>query len=749
MSFINQLNPVQQNAAKQVEGPVMIVAGAGSGKTRVLTYRVAYLLSIGVPAYQLIVLTFTNKAADEMKKRIVSLVGDKCGSAWIGTFHSMFARLLRYESEHIGYGKNFSIYDTDDSLGLIKNIQHELEVSAQSFKPNAIRARISSAKNKLVSPEQFEISAKDIFEEKTALIFKEYQKRLKQNNALDFDDLLLKPIELFERHPKILSKYQDRFRFVLVDEYQDTNRAQYKLIKMIAGKYKNICIVGDDAQSIYGFRGADIRNILEFEKDFPEAKIFRLEQNYRSTQTILKAADQVIKNNVNRIEKNLWTDNPKGEPISVLSCYSDTDESEKVVANIKKAIAKYKIDFLNIAILYRTNAQSRSIEDALRRSGIPYLIVGGIEFYKRKEIKDVIAYLRLIVNPKDDISFQRIVNYPTRGIGDVTVNHLKTVAEEYNCSLFEAVNFLTEAKGVSKKSVEKLKHFRNLIQKFIDLKTVLSASELSRSLVDDIGILKEFKEEGTVESLARMENVHELLSAITEFSEKNENSGLEAFLQEVSLVADVDQLDDKHNAVTLMTVHSAKGLEYDIVFIIGLEEGLFPIFQAIQNTNEVEEERRLFYVAMTRCMRKLYLSYAYSRYRMGELTYPNPSRFIKEINDELFTYENGAFHKEVVYGKEFEFLDKPVKTKVTSRKWQDRSDKKGVAQHFRNYESQSQVVEDLQVGSMVKHSTFGKGRILQLSGFGDEARVVIDFESVGRKHLMVKYAPLEILLDKK
>ncbi len=745
MSFINQLNSVQQNAAKQVEGPVMIVAGAGSGKTRVLTYRVAYLLSIGVPPYQFLVLTFTNKAADEMKKRIVSLVGDKSASAWIGTFHSMFARLLRYESEHIGFGKNFSIYDTDDSLRLIKNIQHDLEISTQSFKPNAIRARISSAKNKLVSPDQFGTIAKDIFEEKTHLVFKEYQKRLKQNNAMDFDDLLLKPIELFERHPKILCKYQDKFRFILVDEYQDTNRAQYKLIKMIAGKYKNICIVGDDAQSIYGFRGADIRNILDFEKDFPEAKIFHLEQNYRSTQTILTAADQVIKNNVNRIEKTLWTDNPKGEPISVLSCQSDTDESEKVAANIKKAILKYKIDFLNIAILYRTNAQSRSIEDALRRSGIPYLIIGGIEFYKRKEIKDIIAYLRLIVNPKDDISFQRILNYPVRGIGDVTVNHLIAVAEECKCSFFEAVDFLTDAKGVSKNAIEKLKQFRKLIQKFIDLKTVLSASELSRSLVDDIGILKAFKEEGTVESLSRMENVHELLSAITEFSEKNEDGGLEAFLQEVSLVADVDRLDDKHNAVTLMTVHSAKGLEYDVIFIMGLEEGLFPIFQAIQSTNEIEEERRLFYVGMTRCMRKLYLSYAYSRYRMGELTYLNPSRFLKEINDGLYIYENGALRKESGFNKELDFFDRPTESQVPIKKPKNYSEKKLVVQHFRKYETQSQVAEELHVGCVVRHSTFGNGKILQLNGNGDETRAVIDFENVGRKQLMLKYAALEVL----
>ncbi len=745
MSFINQLNSVQQNAAKQVEGPVMIVAGAGSGKTRVLTYRVAYLLSIGVPPYQFLVLTFTNKAADEMKKRIVSLVGDKSASAWIGTFHSMFARLLRYESEHIGFGKNFSIYDTDDSLRLIKNIQHDLEISAQSFKPNAIRARISSAKNKLVSPDQFGTIAKDIFEEKTHLVFKEYQKRLKQNNAMDFDDLLLKPIELFERHPKILCKYQDKFRFILVDEYQDTNRAQYKLIKMIAGKYKNICIVGDDAQSIYGFRGADIRNILDFEKDFPEAKIFHLEQNYRSTQTILTAADQVIKNNVNRIEKTLWTDNPKGEPISVLSCQSDTDESEKVAANIKKAILKYKIDFLNIAILYRTNAQSRSIEDALRRSGIPYLIIGGIEFYKRKEIKDIIAYLRLIVNPKDDISFQRILNYPVRGIGDVTVNHLIAVAEECKCSFFEAVDFLTDAKGISKNAIEKLKQFRKLIQKFIDLKTVLSVSELSRSLVDDIGILKEFKEEGSVESLSRMENVHELLSAITEFSEKNEDGGLEAFLQEVSLVADVDRLDDKHNAVTLMTVHSAKGLEYDVIFIMGLEEGLFPIFQAIQSTNEIEEERRLFYVGMTRCMRKLYLSYAYSRYRMGELTYPNPSRFLKEINDGLYIYENGALRKESGFNKELDFFDRPTESQVPIKKHKNYSEKKLVVQHFRKYETQSQVAEELHVGCVVRHSTFGNGKILQLNGNGDETRAVIDFENAGRKQLMLKYAALEVL----
>ncbi|MDI6780108.1 MAG: 3'-5' exonuclease [Bacteroidota bacterium] len=743
MSFVNELNKVQQESVKSAEGPLMIVAGAGSGKTRVLTYRVAYLISIGVSAYQILALTFTNKAAEEMKKRINHLVGEKCAKLWMGTFHSMFARLLRQEAESIGYDRNFTIYDTDDSQNLIKNIQHNLNIPTQTIKPTAVRSRISGAKNKLIIPSEFSSLAKDFFEEKVAIIYAEYQKILKKNNAMDFDDLLLNPIELFERHPKILNKYQDRFRFILVDEYQDTNRAQYKLLKMLAQKYRNICVVGDDAQSIYGFRGAEIKNILDFEKDFPECKIFRLEQNYRSTKSILTAANQVIKNNLNRIDKNLWTNNPSGDQITVLTAEDEKDEGNRVATQIKVAVASKKLDFKNFTVLYRTNAQSRSIEDSLRKNSIPYVIVGGVEFYKRKEIKDVLAYLRLLVNPKDDVSFRRVVNYPVRGIGNTSMEYLEKFSQKMKCSLFEAASMCDQIPGLSKRAVENIKAFRKLLTKYIKLKAELSAGELSRALVDELGILREFKEEGTIDSLSRWENVYELLSGITEYAAEMENGSLEAFLQEVALVADIDRWDDSHNAVTLMTLHSAKGLEFNTVFITGLEEGLFPIFSSFLVQNELEEERRLFYVGMTRAKEKLYLCYAIRRYRFGEATYPTPSRFLKEINEELLEYDGDRGiprYYESTTGTMMQ--SRPVSVK---RNIQKRTAEKYLEQISHDYENESQVIPELRVGTHVTHEIFGRGRIVNLSGKGQDLKAVIDFEFVGRKNIMVKYASLRII----
>ncbi len=743
MSFINELNNVQQESVKTVNGPVMIIAGAGSGKTRVLTYRVAYLISIGVPAYQILALTFTNKAAEEMKTRINHIVPEKCAKLWMGTFHSMFARLLRQEAELIGYNRNFTIYDTDDSQNLIKNIQHNLNIPTQTFKPTSVRSRISGAKNKLIIPSEFSGLAKDIFEEKVAIIYHEYQKILKKNNAMDFDDLLLNPIELFERHPKILNKYQDRFRFILVDEYQDTNRAQYKLLKMLAHKYRNICVVGDDAQSIYGFRGAEIKNILDFEKDFPDCKVFRLEQNYRSTKLILAAADQIIKNNLNRIDKNLWTNNSQGDRISVLTAEDEKDEGNKIAARINKALASKKLDYKNFAVLYRTNAQSRSIEDSLRKNSIPYVIVGGVEFYKRKEIKDVLAYLRLLVNPKDDVSFRRVVNYPVRGIGNTSIRYLEKYSQEMKCSLFEAASVCDQISGLSKRSIENIKTFRKFLVKYVKLKAEFSAGELSRALVDDLGILREFKEEGTIESLSRWENVHELLSGITEHATDKENGSLEAFLQEVSLVADVDRWDDSHNAVTLMTLHSAKGLEFDTVFITGLEEGLFPIFSSFLVQNEIEEERRLFYVGITRAKKTLYLCYAVRRYRFGEVTYPTASRFLKEIDEELFDYD-GNNEISLDYSSKLSTIiqSQPV---VVPRQIQKKITKKYFEQINDDYENESQVIPELRVGAYVNHQIFGRGKIVNLSGKGEDLKAVIDFEFIGRKNIMVKYASLRLI----
>ncbi len=727
MSFLKDLNEVQQQAVKCVNGPLMIVAGAGSGKTRVLTYRTAYLMHIGVPAYQLIVLTFTNKAAEEMRNRIVKLVGEKSQNFWMGTFHSMFARLLRIEAEKLGYTSNFTIYDTDDSNTLIKNILNKFGRSVQNFKPAAIRSRISSWKNTLISPDKASKNIKTIFDEVALDVYQEYTKRLKESNAMDFDDLLIKPIELFKSFPSVLDKYQEKFRFILVDEYQDTNKAQYEMIKLLAGKYRNVCVVGDDSQSIYRFRGADIQNILSFEKDFPDCKIFRLEQNYRSTKLILSAADQVIKNNKYRIEKNLWTDNPKGEAITLLTCENEMDEGEQIAQKIKSSIKKYKIDFKDIAILYRTNAQSRSLEDALRRNNIPYVIVGGIEFYKRKEIKDVLAYLKLIVNPKDDISFRRIVNYPNRGIGDVTLKNLEKIANKYGTSLFEAIGLLDQIIDFSDKSAEKLRIFKNLIDKYIKLKSVLKPGELSRNLIEEIGILNEFKEEATPESISRWENVQELLSAIMEYCSNNEEGSLESFLQEVSLVADVDKWDNSRNAVTLMTLHSAKGLEFNVVFIAGLEEGLFPIHQSLTEDSELEEERRLFYVGITRTIKKLFLSYALKRYYMGDLIYPQLSRFFYEIDDDLIEVEKYMTSRKVKVDNFSVSEIKPPKNK------------------FYDYENESQIPAYLDIGAYVLHNYFGRGRIVEVSGIGENTKVVVDFENVGRKNLMLKYANLKVL----
>jgi DNA helicase II / ATP-dependent DNA helicase PcrA len=740
MTFLSHLNPVQKEAAKTVEGPVMIVAGAGSGKTRLLTYRIAYLISIGVPSYQILALTFTNKAANEMKERITSLVGEKSSAIWMGTFHSMFARILRKECAKIGYERNFTIYDSADSLASIKNIMESLGISTQRFNPNAVRAKISGAKNALILPDEYLSRASDLFEEKTGEVYSQYRKILKQNNAMDFDDLLIKPIELFEHHKNILESYQDRFRFILVDEYQDTNKAQYKLIRMLASKYKNICVVGDDAQSIYAFRGADIQNILDFEKDFPEARVFHLEQNYRSTKNILGAADRVIKNNLNQIQKNLWTENQEGEPISLIECEDDRDEGVQIVSRLYSDCQRFKIDLKDFAILYRTNAQSRALEDALRRSNIPYTIVGGIEFYQRKEIKDVLAYLRVLVNPKDNESFLRIINYPNRGIGDVNLGRLKEYAGKNETTLLEAVSRAGEITQLTEVARKGMLQVAGLFQKYIALKDKLSVSELSRSFVDQIGLLSIFKEEATRESIGRWENVQELLSAISEAVDNNSDLTLESFLEDVALVSDIDEWSDKHNAVTLMTLHSAKGLEFPVVFISGLEEGLFPFYNSEIDKKEMEEERRLYYVGITRAQQKLYLSYAHSRYRFGDLTYPSPSRFIEEIGEEFLD----STPRRKSHVSEHSYRDEPVARIKTRQKKSD-----ALSSYFADvtpdYENVSDIPAKLKIGKMVEHETFGKGRILGLTGSGETMKAIVEFPDVGRKNLLVMYAKLKVL----
>jgi DNA helicase-2/ATP-dependent DNA helicase PcrA len=743
MSFIHELNPEQRNAVKAVDGPVMIIAGAGSGKTRVLTYRAAHLIELGVRPESILALTFTNKAANEMKSRIIGLVGPSSRDIWMGTFHSVFARVLRFEAERIGYTRSFTIYDSDDSLSLIRGIMNSLNISGQQFSPQAIRSRISMAKNSLSSPKAMIEGGADPLTERTASVYEEYERRLKKSNAMDFDDLLLKPLEVFGKFPDVLERYQYRFKYMMVDEYQDTNRVQYRLIKELAKLNRNICVVGDDAQSIYSFRGADIRNILDFEKDYRDCKVFRLEQNYRSTGTILGAADSIIRKNVDQIPKKLWTENGAGEPVTVQTCDDDRDEGYRIVAKVQEESLRKKLDLKDFAVLYRTNAQSRSIEDALRRSGIPYIIVGGVAFYKRKEIKDILAYLSVIVNPADTESVQRIINVPPRGIGDTSVSKLRSAAAEKGLTLFDFLASKHLDGLLSAKTERAARQFRALLGKYVGLKDEMSVGELSRALVDEIGILTTLKEENTPESLGRSENIQELVSALSEFAAREGEARLEDFLQEVSLVSDVDQADFERNAVTLMTLHAAKGLEYPVVFVTGLEEGLFPLGGASSDRVELEEERRLMYVGMTRAKLKLYLTWAVTRYRFGEMTYSSRSRFLDEIDESLVQLESGGRSTSRPYRRPTPGLFEAPAKAAPSVKKRPAEDTAGYfSDPMPDYEGESQDSFHAQVGSRVTHETFGAGKVMAIDGKGENARAVVDFESVGRKHLMLKFANL-------
>jgi DNA helicase-2/ATP-dependent DNA helicase PcrA len=740
MSFLQDLNPVQQDAVKAANGPLMIVAGAGSGKTRVLTYRIAYLMSCGVPPYQILALTFTNKAANEMKERIRKLVGGKASELWMGTFHSIFARILRKEAKLLGYASHFTIYDSDDSLSAVKKCMEKRGLSQQQIVPQAVASRISAAKNQLIPPKEYGEVARDFLDEKIAAVYEDYEAALKRSNAMDFDDLLVKPIELFRRYPDVLKKYHHRFKFILVDEFQDTNRAQYAVVKLLADHHRNICVVGDDAQSIYAFRGADIRNILDFAKDYPDCKTFRLEQNYRSTKSILAVADRLIKNNVDQLEKNLWTANPQGEPVILFDCADDRDEAYQMMQAIQAEIVENGLALKDFAILYRTNAQSRSIEDVLRRNGIPYEIVGGIRFYERKEIKDVLAYLRLLANQDDNESFLRVANYPVRGIGATSLDRLQEFAGSRDITLYKATALLEHAGQLQDRAKNSLTQFRKLIEKYVSLKSQMSLSELARALVDELGILKSYKEEGTAESMARWENVHELLSATSEFRDEHPDGTLEAFLEEVTLVSDIDSWDETRNVVTLMTLHSSKGLEFPVVLIGGVEEGLLPFYSSTLEKNELEEERRLFYVGITRAQKRLYISKARMRYRFGEPTYTSPSRFLVELGeDRLHVFQsrnNTRFAEAGLPVRGINGRRRRGTPRVSAHEEQYFSD------DAPDYERESQEVFEIRQGSLVRHEMFGKGKVLRVSGKGEAMKVVVQFEEHGVKNLIVKFARL-------
>jgi len=735
MKLLKDLNPIQREAVQTTEGPVMIVAGAGSGKTRVLTYRIAHLLDTGVPAANILALTFTNKAAREMRERVEQLVpGEESRRLWMGTFHATFARLLRRDAEKIGYHKNFSIYDTEDTQNLVKSILQDAGINTQQIPPSAVRHAISHAKNRMTNPDAMAEAARDVFERRTADVYREYEKRLRASNSMDFDDLILQPIRLFDENPELLSHYQRQFRFILIDEYQDTNQAQYQVVRRLADSHRNICVVGDDAQSIYAFRGADIRNILEFERHFAGSRVFRLEQNYRSTKRILLGAGALIKHNERQIPKTLWTENAEGDPITVVETSDEAEEGRKIVTLMQEEGRKRKLQLKDFTVLYRTNAQSRAIEDALRRNGIPYSIIGGVEFYRRKEIKDVLAYLRLIANPDDDSALLRIINYPARGIGAGTLGKLRAWAAEQGVTMLVAAMNASEAPGLGAAAMRSLNAFVQLITKYASLRAQISAAELAASLVDELGLVAEFKREGTPESRSRLENVQELLSAIAEFQPGSGNGTLDAFLAEASLVSDVDALDPGRNTVTLMTLHAAKGLEFPVVFLVGMEEGLFPSSQSIER-DEVEEERRLCYVGMTRAMQKLYLTYARSRLRWGERLQQMPSRFLGEVDQE-------AVQRETTKRKPF--------SETRSRPHPRGGGASPHAANASEYDQEtpdswSQVEDGLRKGARVVHPTFGRGAVVDLQGAGDTARAVVLFESVGRKTLVLKYAALELL----
>ncbi|MBX2977534.1 MAG: UvrD-helicase domain-containing protein [Ignavibacteriaceae bacterium] len=726
MLSLKSLNSEQKKAVEYDGGPSLIVAGAGSGKTRVLTYKIAYLIEQGYEPNSILALTFTNKAAKEMKDRIKKLIGSKANDLWMGTFHSTFAKILRVEADNLNFTSNFSIYDVEDSLALVNSAMSSLDISNDTVNPNSVRHRISYLKNHMIFPKEFKNKFVTSFhDEKVAEIYEEYQFRIAENNAMDFDDLLLKPIELFSNNPKILQKYKKRFTYLLVDEFQDTNKAQYELLKMLVSRDGKICVVGDDAQSIYSWRGADLTNMLNFEKDFKKSKVFRLEQNYRSTKNILAAADSIIKNNRDQLEKNLWTANEEGALVSLLKCADEKDEAYQIARYIKEEIHDNKYSMKDFSILYRTNAQSRALEDIFRREKIPFVIIGGIEFYKRKEVKDIIAYLRVITNQNDEESLLRIMNFPQRGIGLTTISRMIGFARKHGITLFDTMSRVFEVIDIKERIQKNVKGFKILLDKYIGLKTKLSASELTRSLIDELGLIRMFREENTPDAINRLQNIEELLSAITDFSKEKPEAHLEDYLQDVALINDLDLAKDDSNVVTMMTIHAAKGLEFPVVFLSGCEEEIFPLSNKFSSEASVEEERRLFYVALTRAEKKVYVSHARSRYRFGEVAYQNRSRFIEELDPNTLNEENGNGGKK------------------TNRK----SKKEIYYEYFENldYEDFSQQHSSLKVGSRVMHEKFGMGKVIQLIGAGENQKATVSFEGNNVKQLMLKFAKLKVL----
>ncbi|HHW30804.1 MAG TPA: DNA helicase PcrA [Clostridiaceae bacterium] len=731
MDLLHGLNKEQKEAVLNTEGPLLVLAGAGSGKTRVLTHRIAYLVKEkNVHISSILALTFTNKAAREMKERIENLLGEMTYNAWIGTFHSNCVRILRRDIEKLGYDRNFVIYDTADQLTLIKDCLRELNINEKNFPPRLILEVIGKAKDVLLEPDQYlEVHESNYREKKIAQIYSLYQQKLKNNNAVDFDDIIMLTIRLFNEYPAVLEYYQNKFRYVLVDEYQDTNKAQYRFISLIAKKHRNLCVVGDDDQSIYGWRGADIENILGFEREFKDCKVIKLEQNYRSTQTILDAANNVIKNNKGRKKKVLWTGNPKGTNISLYTGSNEYEEALFVSREIKRMMLYDNKRYSDFAILYRVNAQSRVLEEALIREGIPYKVFGGLRFYDRKEIKDILAYLRVIQNPTDNISLKRIINVPRRGIGDVTIQTSEDIANSRGVSIFSIISSASEFKEL-KRAAPKLEDFCRMIAGFMAIKDNISVSSLIEEVIIKTGILEELQAEDTPEAQTRIENIKEFISAAVDFEEESEDQGLEAFLEGISLISDIDALEENKDYVMLMTLHSAKGLEFPVAFIVGMEEGVFPSYRSLDSESELEEERRLCYVGMTRAKEKLYITNTFCRTLFGNTTYNQPSRFISEIPPE-FLDEVGETTRRV---------DKIINTSNISGLKLFRGSNLISVEDLMPKKQVSDI--SFNVGDRVQHKKFGKGTIIAVEKAGDDYKLEIQFDEVGMKRLMAAFANL-------
>ena len=755
MNVLDGLNESQILATKVINGPIMVIAGAGSGKTKVLTHRIAYLIENGVDPFNILSLTFTNKAAQEMKQRISLMVGeDKARNIWMGTFHSVFARILRVEHEKIGFPSNFTIYDTQDSKSLIKTIVKEKNLDDKLYKPGIIYNRISAAKNSLISSENYlndsEILSTDksTGRPKIGEIYMTYQQRCFRASAMDFDDLLFKTNILLKQNPEILYKYQDKFKFILVDEYQDTNHAQYLIIKSLAARFENICVVGDDAQSIYSFRGANIQNILNFRKDYPDYQLFKLEQNYRSTKNIVEAANSIIRVNKDQIKKSVWTANNSGSKIKIIKSYSDNEEGKVVANEIFESASLHSISYKNFGILYRTNAQSRAFEEALRKINIPYRIYGGLSFYQRKEVKDLLAYFRLSANLNDEESLKRIINYPKRGIGLTTINKALVCANEKNVSLWDVVNEPDQFGFVVNSGTRaKLDLFCSMIQNYNSRVNKSNAYELALEIAKNTGLIRDLSIDRTPEGIVRFENIQELLNGIQEFTKGNNEQTLNTlgdFLIDVALLTDADKNDNEdNNKVSLMTIHAAKGLEFSNVHVVGMEEDLFPSMMSKNSRSDLEEERRLFYVAVTRAKINLTLSYAVSRFKWGNLIQCEPSRFLEELDpkyvEHTFSIKNNK--------KDFTNAISKNKTSILKNKFSkplNHLKKINNLSAIHNNKEEKDILK-VKVGDQVVHERFGKGKVVEVNGEFPNTKATVFFPSSGQKQLLLKFAKLQLI----